>query len=45
VLEGLSADDQVITEGLQSVRPGQPVQIGAPAGDGAAQSLQLRPRG
>jgi membrane fusion protein (multidrug efflux system) len=46
VLEGLNAGDQVITEGVQSVRPGQPVQIGAPlaaTGEGAA--LPLRPRG
>ncbi len=42
VLDGLSAGDQVITEGVQSVRPGQPVQLGAPspAAEGA-----LRPRG
>jgi membrane fusion protein (multidrug efflux system) len=47
VLEGLSEGDRVITEGLQSVRPGQPVQLGgqAPAGDGAAQAVPLRPRG
>ena len=43
VLEGLSAGDQVVTEGLQNVRPGQPVQIGAPR-EGDAQ-LPLRPRG
>jgi membrane fusion protein (multidrug efflux system) len=44
VLEGLNAGDQVITEGLQSLRPGQPVQLGAapPAAEGA---LPLRPRG
>ena len=42
VLEGLNAGDQVNTEGVQSVRPGQPVQLGAPppAAEGA-----LRPRG
>ncbi len=42
VLEGLNAGDQVITEGVQSVRPGQPVQLSAPpsAAEGA-----LRPRG
>jgi membrane fusion protein (multidrug efflux system) len=42
VLEGLNVGDQVITEGVQSVRPGQPVQLGAPspAAEGA-----LRPRG
>ncbi|PZO52044.1 MAG: efflux transporter periplasmic adaptor subunit [Alphaproteobacteria bacterium] len=43
VLEGLSAGDQVITEGVQSVRPGQPVQIGA--SPGSADALELRPRG
>lgn len=43
VLEGLNAGDQVITEGVQSVRPGQSVQLGAaPAAEGA---LPLRPRG
>lgn len=43
VLEGLNAGDQVITEGVQSVRPGQSVQLGAaPAAEGA---LSLRPRG
>lgn len=45
VLEGLALGDQVVTEGLQSVRPGLPVQVGAAQpGDGAAQ-LPLRPRG
>jgi membrane fusion protein (multidrug efflux system) len=46
VLSGLEAGDQVITEGVQSVRPGQPVQLGAPPpapAEGA--SLPLRPRG
>jgi membrane fusion protein (multidrug efflux system) len=43
VLEGLSLGDQVVTEGLQSVRPGQPVQVG-PAREGAAQ-LPPRPPG
>lgn len=49
VLEGLNTGDLVITEGVQSVRPGQPVRIGQP--DGAqparqgADALQLRPRG
>ncbi len=44
VLEGLNVGDQVITEGVQSVRPGQPIQIGEapPAAEGA---LSLRPRG
>lgn len=31
VLAGLNAGDSVITEGLQAVRPGQPVQVSAPA--------------
>jgi membrane fusion protein (multidrug efflux system) len=43
VLEGLSQGDRVVTEGLQSVRPGQPVQVGA-ASDGAVQ-LQPPSRG
>ena len=41
VLTGLAAGDSVITEGVQSVRPGQPVQVGG----GSAEALQLRPRG
>ncbi|MGQ0533034.1 MAG: efflux RND transporter periplasmic adaptor subunit [Caulobacteraceae bacterium] len=42
VLGGLDAGDLVITEGLQSARPGQPVQIGpAPP---AAEGAQLRRR-
>jgi membrane fusion protein (multidrug efflux system) len=46
VLSGLELGDQVITEGVQSVRPGQPVQIGAPASPAAAEgALPLRPRG
>ncbi len=43
VLEGLNAGDLVITEGVQSVRPGQPVQVGG--GSGAVEALPLRPRG
>lgn len=43
VLDGLVAGDQVITEGAQSVRPGQPVRVGD--GDGGAAAMQLRPRG
>lgn len=44
VLDGLAADDRVVVEGVQTVRPGQPVQLRdlAPAGDAAN---QLRPRG
>lgn len=44
VLEGLSAGDQVITEGVQSLRPGQPVQL-APSQPAAEGALPLRPRG
>ncbi len=46
VLEGLGVGDQVVVEGLQTVRPGQPVQV-APASEsrGNAAELQLRPRG
>lgn len=45
VLEGLGAGDLVVTEGVQSVRPGQPVRVGGAAERGAAQAPQLRPRG
>jgi membrane fusion protein (multidrug efflux system) len=43
VLSGLQVGDQIIVEGLQSVRPGQPVQL-APAqdGEGAAQAPDRR---
>jgi membrane fusion protein (multidrug efflux system) len=46
VLEGLNAGDLVVTEGIQSVRPGQPVRLGR-AGPDAAQAgpPQPRPRG
>jgi membrane fusion protein, multidrug efflux system len=44
VLEGLGVGDLVVTEGVQSVRPGQPVQLGGPTPNGAAE-LPLRPRG
>lgn len=44
VLGGLNQGDLVVTEGVQSVRPGQPVRVGG-AGQGAAETLQLRPRG
>ena len=47
ILGGLERGDQVVTEGLQSVRPGQPVQVsapGAPSPQEGAQ-MQLRPRG
>lgn len=44
VLEGLNAGDQVITEGVQSVRPGQTVQLGE-APSAAEGALPLRPRG
>ena len=44
VLDGLGANDRVISEGLQTVRPGQPIRLreAPPAGDAAN---QLRPRG
>jgi len=46
VLEGLSQGDLVVTEGVQSVRPGQTVRLGNPAGSsGPAASDALRPRG
>jgi membrane fusion protein (multidrug efflux system) len=51
ILSGLSVGDQVVTEGLQSVRPGQPVRVSggqaaASAAPGAATSAPtLRPRG
>jgi membrane fusion protein (multidrug efflux system) len=44
VLDGLGAGDRVVTEGVQSMRPGLPVQVAgdAPAEAGAG---ELRPRG
>lgn len=46
VLDGLQAGDRVVTEGVQSMRPGLPVQVAAdaPAAPGA-EAPQLRPRG
>jgi len=47
VLAGLSAGDRVVSEGLQSIRPGQPVRLSdaaAPAQQ-QGQSGQARPRG
>ena len=44
VLEGLGAGDLVVTEGVQSVRPGQPVRLSGEQPE-AAQAPQLRPRG
>lgn len=35
VLAGLNAEDRVVTEGVQSIRPGQPVRLGA-GGDAIA---------
>ena len=35
VLTGLNAGDLIVTEGLQAVRPGQPVQVVAPAAPAA----------
>jgi len=43
VLDGLAVGDRVITEGVQSVRPGQPVQLGGETPVGGADAL--RPRG
>ena len=34
VREGLASGERVIVEGLQKVRPGQPVRVAAPSGDG-----------
>lgn len=45
VLDGLAPGDLVVTEGIQSVRPGQAVAVAGPAAEGAAQAPQLRPRG
>ncbi len=49
VLEGLNVGDQIVVEGLQMVRPGQPVQVAAPQpasqNDRDAAQLPLRPRG
>lgn len=45
VLEGLNTGDLVVTEGVQAVRPGQPVQVGSAEPAGAAEAPQLRPRG
>lgn len=47
VLSGLASGDMVITEGVQSVRPGAPVRLNepaAPAGETPAAG-ELRPRG
>ncbi len=43
VLEGLNPGDQVVTEGVQAVRPGQPVEVAAPTPAQGAD--MLRPRG
>jgi membrane fusion protein (multidrug efflux system) len=45
VLGGLNAADLVVTEGVQSVRPGQPVQVGNGQAQGSSEAPQLRPRG
>lgn len=46
VLEGLGVGDLVVTEGVQAVRPGQPVRIGSAQPEAAqAAPPQLRPRG
>ncbi len=46
VLTGLTNGDAIVTEGIQSVRPGQPVRVtGGHAQHSAADTLELRPRG
>jgi membrane fusion protein (multidrug efflux system) len=46
VLEGLGVGDLVVTEGVQAVRPGQPVRVGGAQPEAAqAAPPQLRPRG
>jgi membrane fusion protein (multidrug efflux system) len=45
VLEGLGAGDLVVTEGVQAVRPGQPVRVGNGQPEAAQNAPQLRPRG
>ena len=45
VLGGLNPGDLIVTEGIQSIRPGQPVQVGGAPAEGAASAPQLRPRG
>jgi membrane fusion protein, multidrug efflux system len=46
VLEGLGVGDLVVTEGVQAVRPGQPVRVGGAQPEAAqATPPQLRPRG
>ena len=45
VLQGLSAGDLVVTEGVQAVRPGQPVRVGGAQPEAAQNAPQLRPRG
>lgn len=44
VLAGLEIGDAVVTEGVQSMRPGLPIQVAADAPSGAA-APELRPRG
>lgn len=46
ILSGLNPGDMVVTEGIQSVRPGQPVRVSGQAQhSNDADALQLRPRG
>lgn len=46
ILSGLSEGDLVVTEGLQSVRPGQPVRLDtSQASSAQPAALALRPRG
>jgi|CXWL01.1.fsa_nt_gi membrane fusion protein (multidrug efflux system) len=43
VLQGLSEGELIVTEGVQSVRPGQPIRVGG--GERGAAGAGLRPRG
>jgi membrane fusion protein (multidrug efflux system) len=46
ILSGLNPGDMVVTEGIQSVRPGQPVRVtNGQAQRNDAEALELRPRG
>jgi membrane fusion protein (multidrug efflux system) len=46
ILSGLNPGDMVVTEGIQSVRPGQPVRVtNGQAQRSDAEALELRPRG
>jgi membrane fusion protein (multidrug efflux system) len=45
ILGGLNPGDMVVTEGIQSVRPGQPVRVTGQGRSSNAEALELRPRG